>query len=135
MELTFAEAKPVERTAGRPAEPNPFEDEVKKIALKVDKDGDAIARTTVIALPVDKDKEAEATARTKLINKVTLFLKNAGDACEPAVTVNRNMEFSRDGKTLTLTFWTSRKIRRPRKTQNDAPQAGTSENTTEPVKE
>jgi hypothetical protein len=114
MSFSFTDAAPVSLAGpGRAAEPNPFSEIVKSIAMKVDDAGKPIAKA--FKLPFGKyedDKPADDKARE--FRKAMNQLARAGYLCNPQVTVRKHIEG--DGKGMaTVTFWTVEKIHKPRK--------------------
>lgn len=118
MDFKFEETEHPVRAGspGRTAEPNPFVDTVKSIALAVNSDGKPL--TLAFTAPTKTEDEQA------LVRKYRRQLADAGLLVDPQVTV-----FVSEGPVTKMvkgesvivpnltriTFWTTRKIRKPRK--------------------
>jgi hypothetical protein len=122
MSIEFVTATPVKRTSngGRQAEPNPFADVIKSIALQVDADETPVARAYV--------QKHTAEDRKKVIAKVRRQLQEAGKANTPPCSVLVNDSpvkvgpagKQKDSETETaVIFWTVPPIVRERKPKAD----------------
>jgi hypothetical protein len=125
-DITFADATPVAMNVpGRPAAPNPYTDAVKSIVGKTAKlNGDDVPAAKAFPWEhptVDTDEYKKA------VQKLKGQFSDAGDKCQPAVTVRsaitpiKDAKGKVDPKKSTVTFWTIDKIVRARKPKTDAP--------------
>jgi nucleotide-binding universal stress UspA family protein len=117
MTFTFVDAAPVKVTGtGRIAEPNPFADVIKAIALQVKKIGnDSLPVAKAVTLTAANEDEAKKT-----LAKVKRQLAEAGRANDPQCSVLTNVAKGKKPTETVLTFWTVALISRPRKPKPDA---------------
>jgi hypothetical protein len=116
MSYEFQDSAPVKiQGTGRKAEPNPFTDVIKAIALKTTKvDG----KDTPVAKSFTE--KHEDGARDKTVARIKRLLSEAGAANDPAVTVPSAATpvqvKGKDSNTETvITFWTVKRQVRTRK--------------------
>lgn len=113
--MDFSPSKPVKKAftpgSGRKPEVNLYTPEVTKIALKKDKDGVAVALSTVIT---HKDQDSIKKDRARVKRQ----LSEAGDAQTPPVSVRSAIEDGKDKLTSVVTFWTISKIVKTPKVEN-----------------
>lgn len=120
MTFTFTEAEPVIKGGkGREAEPNPFVEQVQSIALKLNKSDKPAALAFTVPNVTDDDKVA--------IRRYRRQLANAGLLTNPQVTVFsavadgtktlKNGHTEADPTVQVITFWTTKKILKPTKTE------------------
>lgn len=103
-DLTFSTAAVPEQIFTKAAEPNPFEDAVKAL---VESMGDAEQSVSASVAVVPTEEVAKRVRQVQALG-------------EPlGVTVRKKIEDQGDG-TSTLTFWTTKRIVRPRKPKEDA---------------
>lgn len=118
MTIVFADAKPLTVAGpGRTAEPNPFTDVIKAIALVTDKEGKPVAKSFTVT------HEGTEEARTKAVRKIKSQTSKAGEKNVPAVTVYvvgtpaktgpKGKETDSATDTV-ITFWTVKRQSRPR---------------------
>jgi hypothetical protein len=125
MTIVFADAKPLTVAGpGRTAEPNPFTEVIKAIALVKDKEGKPVAKSFTVT------HEGTEEARKSAIAKVKRQTSEAGKKNTPAVTVYVSgtpvQVKGKDSATDTLiTFWTVDRQSRPRKPKDAAPAVAT----------
>lgn len=128
MTIVFADAKPLTVAGpGRTAEPNPFTEVIKEIALVTDKEGKPVAKSFTVTHEPTED------ARKAAIAKVKRQTSKAGEKNTPQVTVyvagTPVQVKGKDSATeTTVTFWTVKRQSRPR-TPAAAPAVATVEPT------
>lgn len=103
-ELKFNTAEVPEQLFSKPKAENPFTEAVQALAASVDDDGRSTVASTVV-VPSD-----EVTKRVQQI-------RDAGSAA--GVTARKKLDEQEDGTTV-ITFWTTKRIVRPRKPKDDA---------------
>lgn len=101
--LKFSAAEVPDQIFSKPKQENPFEDMVASLAANVDEDGRSAVASTVTVPDDDVKKRVQQ-------------LRDAGAAA--GVTARKKVESNEDG-TSVITFWTTKRIVRPRKPKPD----------------